>query len=158
GSGTDTEQGEAFRGSPPNLGTFVDRMIAQRLAPAAILTNDKGDILYISGKTGKYLEPAAGKANLNVFAMAREGFSYELTTPVADALRKDEPVTLRSIKVATNGSTQSVDLTVQRVSEPKELRGTVLISILDVPTVQKAAPPGKGRRPFVNARVKLERE
>jgi two-component system CheB/CheR fusion protein len=41
--------------------------------PAAVLVNDKGDILYISGRTGKYLEPAAGKANWNIFAMAREG-------------------------------------------------------------------------------------
>jgi two-component system CheB/CheR fusion protein len=36
-----------------------------------VLVNDKGDILYISGRTGKYLEPAAGKANMNIFAMAR---------------------------------------------------------------------------------------
>ena len=44
-----------------------------------MLVNDKGDILYISGRTGKYLEPAAGKANWNIFAMAREGLRYELT-------------------------------------------------------------------------------
>jgi hypothetical protein len=42
-------------------------------APPAVLVNDKGDILYVSGRTGKYLEPAAGKANWNIFAMAREG-------------------------------------------------------------------------------------
>jgi two-component system CheB/CheR fusion protein len=43
-----------------------------------VLVNDKGDILYISGRTGKYLEPAAGKVNWNIFAMAREGLRYEL--------------------------------------------------------------------------------
>ena len=32
-----------------------------------------GDIVYISGRTGKYLEPAAGKANWNFYAMVREG-------------------------------------------------------------------------------------
>jgi hypothetical protein len=50
----------------------------QRYAPAAVLTNDKGDILFISGRIGKYLEPAAGKANWNIYAMAREGLRYEL--------------------------------------------------------------------------------
>ncbi len=45
-----------------------------------MLVNDKGDILYISGRTGKYLEPAAGKANWNIFAMAREGLRYELSS------------------------------------------------------------------------------
>ena len=53
-------------------------VLLQRYAPAAVLVNDQGDILYISGRTGKYLEPAAGKANWNIFAMAREGLRYEL--------------------------------------------------------------------------------
>jgi two-component system, chemotaxis family, CheB/CheR fusion protein len=58
------------------------------LRPPAVLVNDKGDILYISGRTGKYLEPAAGKANWNIFAMAREGLRYELASAFQKALRK----------------------------------------------------------------------
>ena len=34
----------------------------QRFTPVAVLTSDKGEILYISGRTGKYLEPAVGRA------------------------------------------------------------------------------------------------
>jgi two-component system, chemotaxis family, CheB/CheR fusion protein len=37
--------------------------------------------------TGKYLEPAAGKANWNIFAMAREGLRYELNNTWQKALR-----------------------------------------------------------------------
>ena len=55
---------------------LADRVIVQRFSPAAVLTNDKGDILYISGRTGKYLELPVGKANLNIFAMAREGLRF----------------------------------------------------------------------------------
>ena len=55
-----------------------------------MLTNDKGDILYISGRTGKYLEPAAGKANWNIFAMAREGLRYELGSAFQKALRQKD--------------------------------------------------------------------
>ena len=29
-------------------------------APPAVIVNEKGDVVYISGRTGKYLEPAAG--------------------------------------------------------------------------------------------------
>ncbi len=56
-----------------NLQSLADQLLLQHFSPPAVLTNDKGDILYISGRTGKYLEPAAGKANWNIFAMAREG-------------------------------------------------------------------------------------
>jgi len=132
--------------APANLAVLADRAIVARLAPAAILTNDKGDILYISGRTGKYLEPAAGKANLNVFAMAREGLRYELSSAFATALREDRPVTTRASKVLTNGSSQAVDLTVQRLAEPNELRGTVLIALADVPH-EAAAPQEEGTAP-----------
>ena len=58
-----------------------------------MLTNDKGDILYVSGRTGKYLEPAAGKANWNIHAMAREGLRYELGAAFQKALREKRAVT-----------------------------------------------------------------
>ena len=68
----------------PNLQSLADQLLLQRFSPAAVLINDKGDILYISGRTGKYLEPAAGKANWNIFAMAREGLRYELSSAIPE--------------------------------------------------------------------------
>ena len=146
--------------TPANLAILADRAIVQRLAPAAILTNDKGDILYFSGRTGKYLEPAAGKANLNVFAMAREGLRYELSSAFATALREDGPVTTRVPEVKTNGAAQAVDLTVQRLGEPHELRGTVLIALADAPaTVAAAQDEEKAQRRSTTPRLaELQRE
>ena len=106
-----------------NLQSLADQLLLQRYSPAAVLVNDKGDILYISGRTGKYLEPAAGKANWNIFAMAREGLRYELTGAFQKALRQKGAVTLKNVKVRTNGGTQAVDLTVQPLEEPEALRG-----------------------------------
>ena len=57
----------------------ADQLLLRKFAPAAALVNAQGDIVYFSGKTGKYLEPAAGKANLNIFAMARTGLAQPLT-------------------------------------------------------------------------------
>ncbi len=88
-----------------------------------MLVNNKGDILYISGRTGKYLEPAAGKANWNIFAMAREGLRYELADAFQKALRQKGTVTLKNLKVGTNGGSQALDLTVQALAEPEGLQG-----------------------------------
>ncbi|MEZ4295925.1 MAG: chemotaxis protein CheB [Polyangiaceae bacterium] len=144
--------------APPNLPQLADRVIVQRFSPAAVLTNDKGDVLYFSGRTGKYLEPAIGKANLNVFAMAREGLRYELMNAFASALRDTEPVVLRGIKVGHNGGSQTIDLTVQKLTEPKELRGIVIIAFTDVPAMSLEGPE-KARRPAGSSRVsELQRE
>jgi hypothetical protein len=120
-------------------------LILQHYAPPAVLANDKGDILYISGRTGKYLEPAAGKANWNIFAMAREGLRYELADAFQKALRQKERVTLHGLKVGTNGGTQCVDVTVQRLDEPGPLQGLVMIVFTDVaaPAAARAAPAPK---------------
>src|SRR6202011_2750527 len=96
-----------------NLQSLADQLLLQNYSPAAVLVNDKGDILYISGRTGKYLEPAAGKVNWNIFAMAREGLRYELKSVFQQALRQKEAVTLKNLRVKTNGEMQAVDVAVQ---------------------------------------------
>ena len=120
----------------PNLQALADQLLLQRFSPAAVLTNDKGDILYISGRTGKYLEPAAGKANWNIFAMAREGLRYELNNAWQKALRQKTAACLKGVKVGTNGGVQALDITVQPIFEPAALQGMVMIVFTEV-----AAPP-----------------
>lgn len=126
------EEATSRKPAPPNLERLVDRLLVQRFAPLGILCNHKGDVLYVSGRAGKYLEPAVGRANLNILSMARDGLRYELSAAVAKVVRDDRTVVVHGVTVGTNGGTQVVDLTVQRVSEPKELRGAVLVVIADV--------------------------
>jgi len=120
------------RTAGPNLQTLADQFLLQHFCPAAVLTNDKGDILYISGRTGKYLEPAAGKANWNIFAMAREGLRHELSNAWHKALRQKKAAGLKGVKVGTNGGMQAVDIMVQPISEPAALQGMVLIVFTEV--------------------------
>jgi two-component system CheB/CheR fusion protein len=128
-----------------NLQTLADQLLLQTYSPAAALTNDKGDILYISGRTGKYLEPAAGKANWNIFAMAREGLRYELTTAFQKALRQKETVTLKNILVGTNGGKQVVNVTIQPISGSSALDGMVMIVFTDVVAMPQIKTTGKPR-------------
>jgi two-component system CheB/CheR fusion protein len=60
---------------------LADQLLIAALFLAGVLVNENGDIIYISGHTGKYLEPAVGKANMNIFAMLREGLRNEF--PIA---------------------------------------------------------------------------
>jgi len=130
----------------PNLQALADQLLLQRFSPAAVLTNDKGDILYISGRTGKYLEPAAGKANWNIFAMAREGLRYELNNAWQKALRQKTAARLKGVKVGTNGGVQALDITVQPISEPAALQGMVMIVFTEVATPPETKASGKPLR------------
>ena len=130
-------QGSA-RHPAPSLQSLADQMLQTRYAPPAVLVNEHGDILYISGRTGKFLEPAAGKANWNVIAMAHDGLRTELSSAMQKVIRKKGAITVRGIKIGTQADTRAVDIMVQSVEEPKELFGMILIVFTE--TVIPAEP------------------
>ncbi|MFY9722742.1 MAG: chemotaxis protein CheB [Azonexus sp.] len=125
-----------------NLQTLADQLLLQKFAPAAVLTNAEGDVIFINGRTGKYLEPAAGKANWNIHAMAREGLREELIVALPKALRTAEAVVIHDLKVGGNGETHTINLTVYPVREHALLQGMAMIVFEDV----AAAKPERKRR------------
>ena len=146
-----------------SLQALADQLVLDNYSAPAVLANDKGNILYVSGRTGKYLEPAAGKANWNIFAMAREGLRYELGDAFHKALDQKVPVTVRGLKVGTNGGQQHVNITIQRLEQPEPLRGLVMIVFTDVAApleTTAASSSGKnGKTPARSLRqAELERK
>jgi two-component system CheB/CheR fusion protein len=149
--------------TPASLQSLADQVILERYCPPAVLVNDKGNILYVSGRTGKYLEPAAGKANWNIFVMAREGLRYELTNAFQKALRQAGGVAITGLGTGTNGGEHFVRITVQRLETPEPLRGLVMIVFSDMaapPETRASSRPVKvGKTPARSARpAELERK
>ncbi len=118
--------------SAQSIQTLADQLLLQKFSPAGVLLNETGDIIYISGHTGKYLEPAVGKANMNIFAMLREGLRSEFPIAFRKALLKKEPVVLRNVKVGTNGSAHTLNISIQWIEKPEALKGKVLVIFKDV--------------------------
>jgi len=117
-----------------SLQSLTESLLLKHFSPTAVLTTQQGDLVYISGKTGKYLEPAVGKANLNLFAMAREGLRYVLNEAFLKAVRKKTTLTLKRVSVGTNGGTQSVDVTIKPLINLTALHGLVLVVFSEVAT------------------------
>ncbi len=118
-----------------NIQVLADQILLQHFAPASVLLNTAGDILYITGRTGKYLEPVAGKANWNIHAMAREGLRHELPGAFRKAMQNFNPVIIRNVKIGANGGTIFVDVTVQRIENPDVLKGMIMLVFTDVPAM-----------------------
>jgi two-component system, chemotaxis family, CheB/CheR fusion protein len=123
------------RFSDKSIEAISDHLLFKQFAPPGALVNENGDIIYISGRTGKYLEPAAGKANLNIFAMLRDGLRQEFPVAFNQVVRKKGSVVLHNIKVGTNGNKQNVDVKIQWVDEPDQLRGVIMIVFIDLPGI-----------------------
>jgi len=122
-----------------NLQTQVEQLLLKRHSPAAALLSSHGDIMYIHGRTGGYLEPAAGKANWNIHAMAREGLRYEVADLFKRALQGSGLITKRGVVIKEeSGPSQTVDLSAELLDEG--LQGFVLL------TFTKGEPPPEARR------------
>lgn len=129
--------------SDASVTDIAQTLILQTIAPPVVLINDKGDILYFTRKTGKYLEPPVGKANLNIYAMAREGLRLELGILIRKAIAEKTKATMKGLRVRTNGSEQVVNLTVSPFDEPEVMRGLMMVLFEDVQMPAEEAQPSK---------------
>ncbi len=149
-----------------NIQTLADQLLLQHFSPPGVLVNEKGDIIYISGRTGKYLEPSVGKANLNIFAMLREGLRNEFPVAFRKAILTKEMVVLNNIKVGTNGGSQTINIKIQWLDKPEPLNGMVMIIFIDLPeiadikrqTVKKTQPLNSIRESELEEEVQRTRE
>jgi two-component system CheB/CheR fusion protein len=92
--------------------------------------------------------------------MAREGLRFDLASAFQKALRQRGAITVKSLKVGTNGGTQVVDLMIQAIEEPAALRGMVMVVFRDAATVEEKKKPGRSKAsPTDNYRInELEQE
>ena len=114
------------------MSELVEKMMLDGYAPPSVVINERGDILYIHGRTGRYLEPSPGEAALNVFEMAREGIKGDLFAAVRKSTTQKEVVTHAGLQVKDNGGFRFVNLTVRPILEAKTMRGLFLVVFQDV--------------------------
>ncbi|MBI4698531.1 MAG: PAS domain-containing protein [Nitrospirae bacterium] len=141
------------RDGGPGLGELTEKMLLDHYSPASVIVNDKGDVLYFHGRTGKYLEPASGKASLNIVEMAREGLTLELRTALRKASAGKKDISVEGLQAKSNGGYLTVNLEVKYISLPGPVQGLLMVVFREPASVKgrkaanlRAATPGTGKR------------
>jgi two-component system CheB/CheR fusion protein len=123
----------------------IERLLLNQFVPCSIVAEDRGNILYVFGRSGLYLEPTQGSPRNNVVEMAREGLAGILPKALRDAREMNQEVVRRGIRVRTNGDYAATDLSVRPLTAPESLRGLLLITLQpSQPVVAKAVPEPAG--------------
>ncbi|MBN1127600.1 MAG: PAS domain-containing protein [Chitinispirillaceae bacterium] len=107
------------------LRELTEKALLQQIALAGALVSDRGDILYLHGRTGPYLEPAPGEAGVsNILKMAREGLRHELAATLQKADVSRAVVHRPGLRVKSNGGFTTVNLTIRPVvTRPASVEG-----------------------------------
>ena len=129
-----------------NIADLMRDLLLQSFAPASVMTDVNGDILFVHGDTGKYLRAAPGQATLNVVGMARPGLQMELFA-VLQAAAQGEASEVRELEFKENDEARKVRLTAQALPRPDGGERILVVSFQDLaPDVPKDAPAKRGRR------------
>jgi two-component system CheB/CheR fusion protein len=143
-----------------NITQIAEKIILQSYSPNCVLITEHGEILYVHGRTGKYLEFTNGEVKMNIFEMAREGLQRELPVLVRKVLSTKKTKTLDGLKIKNNGSSQTINLTIKPVTEPSQMKGSLLIIFEDIKTQKETSTSKKIHFPKESGKVikQLEHE
>lgn len=133
--------------------TTIERVLLQQLVPPSVVVNERGDIIYIHGRTGMYLEPSRGQPRHNILEMAREGLQIELTSAMRQCIANDTEVVCEGVRVKTNGEFRTIRLTVAKLQEPEAVRGLLLVTFHPMPSAvhETSKKPQRKRRKTLDA-------
>lgn len=91
-----------------DLEKLVDSLLLSHYVPASVVVNRDLDILQFRGATGLFLEPAPGKASLNLLKMARQSLVLELRNAVHKVVKTGQPVRKTGLEVKIKDRTHLV--------------------------------------------------
>ena len=123
------------------LADVAERLVLERYAPAYVVVNPEGDILYSSSRTGKYLELPAGAPEANILNMARRGLRMDLRAVLHKAVASTQPVAQNNVLIDINGGQQSVDLVVQKLRDSGSADSLYLVLFQDVGGIKLDTEP-----------------
>lgn len=116
-----------------NVESLADQFILENYSPVGLLVNENGDIVYIKGMIGKYLDPTVGKASMNIFPMLKEGLRKTFPAAFNKVLSEKTKFVLHNIKIGN----RSLNVNIQWIDKPQVLNGYVMITFLELNEVSK---------------------
>lgn len=140
------------------LADSINRFLLDTYTPVSVLINENGDILYVNGKTGKFLELNSGEASINIFEMVKEELKFVLRNTIHQARVQKNTITITDLKIKEENNTRLINVKVSLLNEA-ELKGLILIILEDKGLLQKSANRKKKGGSISNKMVEeLEKE
>ena len=150
----------------PRFQSTADQLVLNRYSAPIVITNEKGDLLYTNGKIEKYLEPSAGKSNLNLFVMLRDRLWLQLEEAFQEVLRLKTVRVLHNLKTGIEGEIQRLEVTIEFLHDSGALSGFVIIQFKETlpcpPSVfkkfSKNGLPDRGTKVFEERLLRFQED
>lgn len=128
----------------PDLYSAADQVVLSRYGPVGVVVNNQLEILQFRGQTGAYLEPAPGRASLNLLSMAKESLRLDLRTAMYQANQLGQPVEkIGSVRLSDRLCPVTIEVLPFQPSPESETYFLVLFEQIDQPEDAVAVSPAE---------------
>jgi two-component system CheB/CheR fusion protein len=110
-----------------DLQTEADRVLLDRYSPGAVVVDQKMRVALYRGCTGRYLEAAPGKPDLNLLSMVRPGTLTELEPAFERAKEEQLPVRVESLRVERDPDSFEINLEIIPLGPPIQAASHFLV-------------------------------
>jgi len=115
--------GGANQSLPPQrteLLRTVANTVGAQFTPAYVIADERGEALFFSAGTGKYLQAAPGPPSRDIVAMARPGLRVDLRAGLRRVKVSGQRDTRDRIAVQVDGGIQTINLMIEPITEGGE--------------------------------------
>jgi two-component system CheB/CheR fusion protein len=130
----------------PPLAQAAHRLLLEHFAPAAVVTDGQGQIVYFHGDTGRYLDQPRGEPTRDLLALANDQVRGAVRTALQRAVGKDRPVIVRDGLIHTRDGRRRVEVAVVPLERRPDAPHYLVVftdhpDLPDLPPLGPDAPP-----------------
>ncbi len=134
------------------------KILLDNFAPPSLLLNERGDILYVNGKTGSFMEINSGEAIFNIHRLAKEEIKYVLGNALHQAWEQKDKIEVAEIKIKENNQVFTIGFRVDYITE-EPLQDLLLVTFYDHGPLKKKSRTVRAVDPLKGDEVQeLEKE
>lgn len=158
-AGTEVAPGRPGKGQDDKravVTNVTEKMLLGKYSSPSVLINQKGEIVYAFGHTGKYLELPQGHAALNIREMAYPGIKDALAAAFHESVSRKKRVTVEGLILSPEAELNRIKISI----EPLQVKpdGSVEMMVVTFDNIGVEMKEGTPKRRGAGHGTQLERE
>ena len=119
---------------------LAEALLRESKLPPSVVVDADGEVLYVLGKVGDFLEPPEGAPSLNVISMARVGLRSALRESLLHAANGESALVRQIVEIDEKGASVGIRLSIRPLLEHLHGRSLALVSFERLATEHAPAP------------------
>lgn len=115
----------------PNLSNLIKNILLKYYTPACVVIDEKGTIVYVHGRTGRFLEFASGEVKLLFQDMIRPELKTKIQKGIHISLESQKEIVLNNLQLKEDNGMKHIQVKIRPVVKTEFYKGQLLLIIFE---------------------------